>query len=73
MPQTVPDMCVCVCVCVCAQVAEFVDRAVHIAQNIKSKTGNKLKDFRDYVNKTVSLKRHTHTHKLRCEHIMRRR
>jgi len=32
------------------QVAEFVDRAVKIAVDLKSKTGPKLKDFREYVN-----------------------
>ena len=31
------------------QVAEFVDRAVQITVKIKEKSGNKLKDFRTYV------------------------
>ncbi|GBF93403.1 serine hydroxymethyltransferase [Raphidocelis subcapitata] len=31
------------------KVAEFVDRAVNIAVALKSKTGPKLKDFRDYL------------------------
>lgn len=35
------------------QVAEFVDRAVNIAAELKKKTGPKLKDFRDYLNKEV--------------------
>jgi glycine hydroxymethyltransferase len=32
-----------------SQVAEFVDRAVQITVKIKEKSGNKLKDFRTYV------------------------
>ncbi len=31
------------------KVAEFVDRAVQIAVAVKAKTGNKLKDFRAYL------------------------
>jgi glycine hydroxymethyltransferase len=31
------------------QVAEFVDRAVDIAKDLKVKAGPKLKDFRDYL------------------------
>lgn len=33
------------------QVAEFVDRAVSIAADIKKKSGPKLKDFREYLEK----------------------
>ena len=31
------------------QVAEFVDRAVQIAVKVKEQSGNKLKDFRTFV------------------------
>ena len=33
------------------QVAEFVHKAVEIAKDLKAKSGPKLKDFRDYLEK----------------------
>lgn len=35
------------------QVAEFVDRAVNIAIDVKKKSGGKLKDFREALAKEV--------------------
>ena len=48
----VVSTCIAANVCSCgsaAQVAEFVDRAVKITQQVKEKTGSKLKDFRAYL------------------------
>lgn len=38
------------------KVAEFVDRAINLTIDIKKSVGGKLKDFREAINKEVSLK-----------------
>lgn len=51
------------------QVGEFFDRSVDIAKSIKSKTGNKIKDFKTELETSEGVAKYSELNQLRTEVI----